>query len=336
MNHHNHAHGIEHRMDHQTLWSLFEPAMKRQFDMRDQWPEKKPLLAHYTSLDVPENILKNDEVWFSNPLFMNDLEEVRFGFLEGARIFKENQAMRDAWKSDVRIGTFITNLDHYIKYYDETHLLDTYVFCFSEHEPGNTDGVLSMWRGYGGNGRGAAIVFDTSKINYLSESPLDLARVTYGSPAERRSMLDATAKAFAMILDQTSIPDDKVYLVAHVVCEFIKRFALFTKHIGFQEEREWRAVYMIEKDSDKQLQRMLHYHNGPRGVEPKLKLKIGQIPNVLAGDISLDKIVASILLGPSTSSLLARRSVDRMLEVIKKASLKDRLYSSTIPLRGSI
>ena len=41
-----------------------------------------PLLAHYTSIDVIEKILRSEEIWFSNPLFMNDLEEMRFGMLE--------------------------------------------------------------------------------------------------------------------------------------------------------------------------------------------------------------------------------------------------------------
>lgn len=44
----------------------------------DQFYVKKPLLAHYTSLSTLEKILETDEIWFSNPLFMNDLEEVRF------------------------------------------------------------------------------------------------------------------------------------------------------------------------------------------------------------------------------------------------------------------
>ena len=38
--------------------------------------EHKPLLAHYTSISNLEKILKDDEIWLSNPLFMNDLEEV--------------------------------------------------------------------------------------------------------------------------------------------------------------------------------------------------------------------------------------------------------------------
>jgi hypothetical protein len=43
----------------------------------------KPLLAHYTSIQVLEQIMRNDEMWFSNPLFMNDLQEMRYGIHQG-------------------------------------------------------------------------------------------------------------------------------------------------------------------------------------------------------------------------------------------------------------
>jgi hypothetical protein len=45
--------------------------------------EKKPLLAHYTSIRVLESIMKSEEMWFSNPLFMNDLQEMGFGITKG-------------------------------------------------------------------------------------------------------------------------------------------------------------------------------------------------------------------------------------------------------------
>ena len=38
-------------------------------------PQEPLLLAHYTSVQVVEQILKHEELWFSNPLYMNDLEE---------------------------------------------------------------------------------------------------------------------------------------------------------------------------------------------------------------------------------------------------------------------
>lgn len=78
---------------------------------------------------------------------------------------------------------------------------------------------------------------------------------------------------------------------------------------------------------------MLHNQNGPRGVEPKPRFKIAPFDGVTAPDLSLQKIVAKILLGPSTLSPLAHRSVARMLEVIGKPELTDRLVASTIPLR---
>jgi hypothetical protein len=80
---------------------------------------------------------------------------------------------------------------------------------------------------------------------------------------------------------------------------------------------------------------MQHYLNGPRGVEPKLRYKVEPIEGVTSPDLSFNNILSSILLGPSTSSPLAFRSVERMLEVIGKPELKDRLIASTIPLRAT-
>ena len=36
-----------------------------------------------------EAILLNEELWLSNPLFMNDKEEVNFGINTGANLFEE-------------------------------------------------------------------------------------------------------------------------------------------------------------------------------------------------------------------------------------------------------
>jgi hypothetical protein len=49
--------------------------------------------------------------------------------------------------------------------------------------------------------------------------------------------------------------------------------------------------------------------------------------------LTLDRLLVRIILGPSHSSPLAKRSVERMLEKIGKPDLKKKLYSSGIPLR---
>jgi hypothetical protein len=235
--------------DWQRYRQLFEPLwddVKQQGSM--EWFQRKPHLAHYTSIEVLEKILLSEELWFSNPLFMNDLEEVRFGILNGASMLRESQPLITALDTDQRRIYFYTSLDHHLAVYEEQHLFDTYVFCLTEQSPDNRDGLLSMWRGYGGNGRGAAIVFDTSKVEPLETSPLILAKVYYGSSDDRLSWMKAWSTIAADIITKNEIPDDKLYLASYFIFERLKTFALFTKHRGFLEENEWRfGIYAGER-----------------------------------------------------------------------------------------
>jgi len=69
---------------------------------------------------------------------------------------------------------------------------------------------------------------------------------------------------FSEIIKKSALPDDKLYIGSYRFFERIKLFALFTKHRGFLEEREWRAVYMRDRDHTKKLDGMLGYWIGPR------------------------------------------------------------------------
>ena len=46
---------------------------------REPAPGELPLLAHYTSIRTLERIAQTGEIWFSNPLYMNDVDELRYG-----------------------------------------------------------------------------------------------------------------------------------------------------------------------------------------------------------------------------------------------------------------
>jgi hypothetical protein len=219
--------------------------------------------------------------------------------------------------------------------YDQDHLLDTYVFCLSQQSRDEHDGLLSMWRGYGGNGSGAALVFDTSKIEAAEDSPFVFDKVYYGSVDERLNCLKAKIADLASILANNNVPNDALFMGAYSFFERIKLFALFSKHHGFKEEREWRIVYMNERDKEQRYKHMQHYAIGRRGgIEPKLRFKVAPIDGLTTDDFSLTKIVSSIMLGPSASSVMAYRSIRRMLELIGKSDLKDRLYASSIPFRA--
>jgi hypothetical protein len=128
------------------------------------------------------------------------------------------------------------------------------------------------------------------------------------------------------------LPDDKLTHASYHFFQRLKLFAIFSKHYGFREENEWRVAYMIDRDTDKAFAKMISYSVGPRGVEPKLKLK--PIPGSPKTDVSLSKIVERIILGPSISSRLAFGAIWKMLDELKKSDLKQRIVTSTIPFRA--
>jgi hypothetical protein len=66
--------------------------------------------------------------------------------------------------------------------------------------------------------------------------------------------LRRTLASFEALLARANIPDEKLYVAAHALFERIKIFALFSKHRGFIEEREWRIVYLPDRDREKKLQ----------------------------------------------------------------------------------
>jgi len=297
--------------------------------------QTRPLLAHYTSIDVLEKIMKTDEIWLSNPLFMNDLEEVRFGVQQGATLFLQSHAISEACAgSENRVQILRNAFSHYYRQFDQEHAFDTYVFRLSQHDPTNTDGLLSMWRGYGGQGNGAALVFKTDFVTQDNlASPLILTRVHYDSAEKRIQWLNNKLMQWWQILKTGSIPDDKLYIAAYLFFQTIKFFALKSKHDGFKEENEWRIIYMPERDPQGVWKEKFkqHYVIGKRGVEPKLIFKIE--PLNLSQTWKFGDILDRIILGPSLSSWLARRSIERMLETIGKPEFREKVSASQIPLR---
>src|SRR3977135_2268466 len=236
-------------------------------------PDTPLLLAHYTSVEVVKKILKHEDLWFSTPLYMNDLEEMRLGIFVGGQLFPKfaQAASRDADHSRRLVECF----NHFMAHLDAETALDTYVFCLSDQDYNNVDGLLSMWREYGSEGNGAAVVFNTQKLHYQPHSPILIAKVVYASYDERKKELEARLADWARITLDADLASSDLSLAAYAAYDFVKSFALTTKHRGFSEEREWRAIYVPERDPLGYLRGHLDYAVGSRGVEPKLKFKFG-------------------------------------------------------------
>ncbi|MCK9294557.1 MAG: DUF2971 domain-containing protein [Desulfobulbaceae bacterium] len=295
-------------------------------------PEDCPKLAHYTSIRTLESILRTNEIWFSNPLFMNDFEELRFGLQEGVGLFSENEQIRIACGSEERFNKLFS-IFRYLADMKE-HDLDIYVFCLSEHDTANNDGLLSMWRGYGENGSGVALVIDANQFGNIQASPLFISRVQYFPSEVRKQQLKDKLVQFASLLGTLELADNLLWLAADIVFSRIKLFALTTKHHGFHEEKEWRFIYLKERDINIKLWPAFGYETGKRGIEPKLKLKLKPIDGVTSDAFSLDKMLYQVILGPGNTNH-AMSTVQRMFELLGQQELKHKVTVSGIPYRAT-
>jgi hypothetical protein len=290
-----------------------------------------PLLAHYTSIATLERIAQTGEIWFSNPLYMNDVDELRYGMNLGMHAVRSHAGLRETCPPP-HYNALLDAFEVLYATFDSESAFDVYVFSCSEHdEEIGDDGLLSMWRGYGGDGNGVAIVFDMGQL-LAARTPLLVRQVQYLSYEASEAWMDHKLHRFAQALQRQGGSVEEMKLAAAALFERIKLFALFTKHRGFHEEREWRIVYLREQDPQGVFQHQLNYAIGLRGIEPRLRFTTDALRGPRAGP-ALRDMVQRIILGPVLATPLALRAVVRMLEIYQPA-WADGVTRSSTPYRS--
>ena len=309
-----------HRALADVLWSDMQPHALQ---------AKLPLLAHYTSMRTLERIAETGEIWFSNPLFMNDVDELRYGMNLGLNAVRTHQGLREACPPD-HYNALMDAFGQLYSAFDNESAFDVYVFSCSEHDDDiGDDGLLSMWRGYGSDGNGVAIVFDMAPFA-AAAGPLLLRKVQYLSYEASQAWMEEKLQRFAQALRRLEVPLERMAAAAEDLFERIKLFALFTKHRGFHEEREWRLVYLREHDQDDVLAQQLNYTIGSRGIEPRLRLTMRSLGATFP---PIEQLVERVILGPVLGTPLALKSTRRMLELHRPA-WADRVVRSSTPYRA--
>lgn len=293
-----------------ALWDDLPPAPA---------PARLPLLAHYTSMKTLERIARSGELWFSNPLYMNDVDELRYGMTLGLNAVRGHGGLREVLPAE-HYTALVDAYDGLHRDFDDDAAFDVYVFSCAEHDDGvGDDGLLSMWRGYGSDGNGVAIVFDLAPLQAHKGSPLMLRQVQYLSYEQSERWMADRLERLARELVRLGAPVDAMPAAAAALFERVKLFALFTKHRGFHEEREWRLVYLREHDHAGLLKPQLHYTIGGRGIEPRLRFAPQALAALGPPTTSLRDMVRRIILGPQLATPLALRSTVRMLELHQPA-----------------
>lgn len=321
-------------IDPRVLHEMFQPLW---VDAQVQDSYNRPrYLAHYTSIPTMESIVRNDELWLSNPLFMNDYEELRFGVNMGAHEFRTHQGISDACGNKERYEALKLAFEERLLLISNENAFDTYLLSFSEHcVEKDSDGSLSMWRGYGVNGNGVALVVDLARIPMIPDSPFVLSKVFYASGAQRVDWIKKKLDTFAELLAANKeLPETCFPQIVSNLLERLVIFALFSKHDGFKEEREWRLVYLKDRDFNQKFFDMLNYAIIEGQVQPKMKFQTTALERISGAPFSFRDALHSIILGPSISSGLAVTSVSRMLSSMSLFDVAGKVKGSSTPYRG--
>ncbi len=195
------------------------------------------------------------------------------------------------------------------------------------------DGKLSMWRGYGANGHGAALVFNTSFLTILPDSPLFFGKVKYGTAPERAQRIEYLFKRCIDLATLMAITDQNLEFIGQTMFQVALYHSLLSKHPGFAEEEEWRIIYFPDRDTKGLMKDRLGYFRRDNTIEPKLRFPIKPLELEPRQTWTFDSILDRIVLGPTHASALAIRSAKRMLERLDKPSFAPKIWVSEIPYR---
>ncbi|WP_197520291.1 DUF2971 domain-containing protein [Paraburkholderia tropica] len=233
-------------------------------------------------------IVDSKGFWASNASFLNDRKELIHG-LEGAEraIFKLKGLLDPA---------LFRLLPTVIKEIKEGSLPATYVACFCARND-----LLSQWRGYGGSEQGISIQFPREVLEKrMAKQNAKLAKVIYSHLSTEEKVREVLAEEMKDLLEWEKVlggqsDDERKAGVFEVVSKLLPRF----KHLGFQDEREWRFVVQHPVEADD-----LRFRPNGAVIAPYIVLDMGKAKLPMR----------SVTIGPGRDMELTRASVRLFLD----------------------
>jgi hypothetical protein len=271
---------------------------------------------HYTSFDGFKGIARDEKIWASHSDYLNDSSEARHLLSVISKNVKDwklsgNEDYRSAQK---QLLSFIKSP------------LATQYYIASFSEVGD---ALSQWRAYCKRG-GVSIGFSAeSLLKARTEHQLDgtipgidlnVCKVRYIGDGRFSEATEDLLEFFSIWQDEAENPEQRTILFENTLSSLV----CYYKHIGFEEEREWRLVVSDESHSPD-----LQYD-----IRTSSSMLIPYIPVVLLGDAPqrmLDQIITEVIVGPGPHMELNERAIRMYFALIGMSHIP--VLCSSIPYR---
>ena len=224
-----------------ALERIFMPSSRAR---RDSIAASRQTIRHYTSAEAALSIIRSKAVWMRNTTCMSDYREVHHGFeLFNSVLQKDDNRSKLSQALDSIAPKAVDRAIDFFNQWWRDIQFNTYISSVSEHDPReDIHGRLSMWRAFGGNTARVGIVLRVPQIS-LGAAALNIifSPVAYFTGEQVETELNEVLTninsnaEFLRNIDHDIIVNTLFYsFVINVTCR---------KHEGFQEEREWRAIY---------------------------------------------------------------------------------------------
>lgn len=274
-------------------------------------------LAHFTTVQNALAILGSRELWMFNAHTMSDEYEVDHAL----------DFILDEFRTH-HLRHLMPAMARFIQW--RKHSSPTvYVFCLSAPRPKIEFDQLSMWRAYGDDGNGAALLIDAQELLKASSLPAGtkpmLAKVLY-SVQDKRRLVRGVAKEFERLCAEENRPPVEL---SSALDSLLWKIAPVLKHPAFAEEEEWRVVSRLESLSPTpKPQKAIQFTSGER---PYIALQLPEVEASSDEGAKTSAVFEGALVGPSRR---IRANAAALSAAFARFQGKAQVSASAIPYRG--
>jgi len=288
-------------------------------------------VAHYTSAENALNIITGQTMWLRNAAVMNDHSEIEHwrGILR-AVMQTPTLGGRLGEVLDRAHSGLADRIEQHVGKQSRQTRERIFMVSLCETDANDRLGRLSMWRAYGGKTSGAALIFNSevfadAEINLRAiASPVlygdfDQFALKLGTVIER---LESEPRLLA------NVSADIAFNLVSAALDFA---VLSIKHIGFEEEREWRVIHRPFQDASANVIEKITLISGT----PQLvyQLPLVNRPGMNMPQLTLDRLLHRVIVGPSLYPETTWRALVEALRANGVRSPEARVVMSDIPLR---